>query len=135
MSRFFVIAGLALLTQVGIAQNPMKHMSQPLDDAALDRVTAGGVQAGVSNGVVNFEGSTLTPNGLVTGAGTLSVLKGPITGTNVGSLTLNGQAQQNLSSLVNINAVNSNIQVLLNLNVNINSTVGSVVQSNLAGKR
>ena len=53
----------------------------------------------------------------------------------MGSLTLNGQAQQSLSYLVNINAVNSNIQVLLNLNVNISSTVGSVMQSNLAGKR
>jgi hypothetical protein len=70
----------------------------------------------------------------VTGVGTLTVLKGPIAGTNMGSLTLNGEAQQNLSSLVNINAVNSKINVLLNLNVNINSAVGTVVQSNLTGK-
>jgi hypothetical protein len=50
------------------------------------------------------------------------------------TLSLNGGAQQNLSSLVNINAVNSNINVLLNLNVNLNSTVGTVSQSNLNGK-
>jgi hypothetical protein len=62
------------------------------------------------------------------------VLTGPITGTNMSALTLNGGAQQNLSSLVNINAVNSNINVLLNLNVNMNSTVGTVMQSNLNGK-
>jgi hypothetical protein len=134
MSRFFMIVSLALLTQAGMAQSSIKYAAEPLNDAALDRVTAGGVSAGISDGVVKFEGSVPTPNGPVTGVGTLTVLKGPITGTNMGSLTLNGEAQQNLSSLVNINAVNSKINVLLNLNVNINSTVGTVVQSNLTGK-
>jgi hypothetical protein len=130
MSRLLVIASLALLTQAGLAQGKAK----PLSDAALDRVTAAGVTAGISNGVINFQGSANTPNGLVTGAGTLQVLTGPITGANIGTLSLSGSAQQNLSSLVNINAVNSNISVLLNLNVNMNSTVGTVMQSNLAGK-
>jgi hypothetical protein len=134
MSRFFMIVSLALLTQTGIAQSSINHAAELLNDAALDRVTAGGVSAGISDGVVKFEGSVPTPNGPVTGVGTLTVLKGPITGTNMGSLTLNGEAQQNLSSLVNINAVNSKINVLLNLNVNINSTVGTLVQSNLTGK-
>jgi hypothetical protein len=134
MSRFSMIVSLALLTQTAIAQSSINHAAEPLNDAALDRVTAGGVSAGISDGVVKFEGSVPTPNGPVTGVGTLTVLKGPITGTNMGSLTLNGEAQQNLSSLVNINAVNSNINVLLNLNVNINSTVGTLVQSNLTGK-
>jgi hypothetical protein len=134
MSRFLVIASLALLTQAGMAQSLAPHKGQPLNDAALDRITAGGVSAGISDGVVKFQGTTPTPNGLVSGAGTLAVLTGPITGTNMGTLTLNGGAQQNLSSLVNINAVNSNVNVLLNLNVNINSTVGSVIQSNLSGK-
>jgi len=134
MSRFLAIASLALLTQVGMAQGLTLHKRQPLNDAALDRVTAGEVSAGISDGVVKFQGSVPTPNGLVSGSGTLGVLTGPITGTNTGTLTLNGGAQQNLSSLVNINAVNSNVNVLLNLNVNINSTVGTVVQSNLGGK-
>ena len=134
MSRLLVIASLALLTQAGLAQSSSRHTGQPLNDAAMDRITAAGVSASASNGVVNFQGSTLTPNGLVTGAGTLSVLTGPLTGTNLSTLTLNGNAQQNLSSLVNINAVNSNINVLLNLNVNMNSTVGTIVQSNLNGK-
>ena len=129
-----MIVSLALLTQAGMAQSPIKHAAVPLNDAALDLVTAGGVSAGISDGVVKFAGSAATPNGLVTGAGTLAVLKGPITGTNMGSLTLNGAAQQNLSSLVNINAVNSTINVLLNLNVNMNSTVGIVTQSNLTGR-
>ena len=63
-------------------------------------------------------------------------LTGPLTGANQNqsTLTLNGGAQQNLTSLININAVNSNVNVLLNLNVNINSTVGTIMQSNLTGK-
>jgi hypothetical protein len=119
-----------------MAQSAARHAPQPLNDAAMDRVTAGGVTAGVSNGVVNFQGSVPTQNGLVTGAGTLAVLTGPLTGTtqSQSTLTLNGQAQQNLSSLININAVNSNINVLLNLNVNLNSTVGTITQTNLTGK-
>lgn len=135
MSRLLVIASLALLMPVGMAQSKKK----PLSDAGLDRVTAAGagatVSAGIANGVVNFQGSVPTKNGLVAAAGTLAVLTGPLTSTtNMGTLSLNGSAQQNLSSLVNINAVNSDINVLLNLNVNINSTVGTVMQSNLTGK-
>ena len=64
----------------------------------------------------------------------MSLQSAPLAGNNTSTLSINGNAQQNLSSLVNINAVNSKINVLLNLNVNINSTVGTVVQSNLNGK-
>jgi hypothetical protein len=135
MRRLLLVASLALLTQAGMAQSAARHSPpQPLSDSALDRVTAGGMTAGLSNGVVNFQGSVPTKNGLVTGAGTLQVLTGPLTGSNQSTLTLSGGAQQNLSSLVNINAVNSNINVLLNLNVNLNSTVGTLTQSNLTGK-
>jgi hypothetical protein len=135
MRRLFVVASLVLLTQAGLAQSMARHTPQPLNDAAMDRITAAGVSASLSNGVVQFQGSASTANGLVSGAGTLQVLTGPLTSTtNMGTLTLNGNAQQNLSSLVNINAVNSNINVLLNLTVNMNSTIGSIVQSNLTGK-
>jgi hypothetical protein len=135
MRRLFAVASLALLIQAGMAQSPARHKPQPLNDAAMDRVTAGGITAGMSDGVIQFQGSVPTNNGLVTGAGTLAVLTGPLTTTqNQGTLTLNGGAQQNLSSLININAVNSNINVLLNLNVNINSTVGTITQTNLTGK-
>ncbi len=135
MRRLLIIASLALLTQAGMAQNAAPHKAQRLSDAALDRVTAGGFTAGLSNGVVNFQGSVPTKNGLVTGSGTLSLLSTPLSSTtNNGTLTLNGSAQQNLTSLVNINAVNSNVNVLLNLNVNINSTVGTLTQTNLTGK-
>ena len=135
MRRLIILASLALLTQAGMAQNIVRHKAKPLNDAAMDRVTAAGVTAGLSNGVVTFQGSVPTKNGLVTGAGTLAVLTGPLTSTtNQGTLTLSGGAQQNLSSLININAVNSNINVLLNLNVNLNSTVGTLTQTNLTGK-
>jgi hypothetical protein len=136
MHRLFVVASLALLIPAGMAQSAAKPKPQPLSDAAMDRVTAGGITAGMSDGVIKFQGSVPTKNGLVTGAGTLAVLTGPLAGTtqNQGTLSLNGQAQQNLTSLVNINAVNSNVNVLLNLNVNINSTVGTITQTNLTGK-
>lgn len=143
MNRFLVIASLAVLIPAGVAQGKKHPKAQPkaapkpLSDAALAKVTAAGpgVSATVTNGVVNFQGSDLTNNGLVTAAGTLAVLSGPaVSTTNVGTLSLSGSAQQNLSSVININAVNSTISVLLNLNVNLNSTVGTVMQSNLAGK-
>jgi hypothetical protein len=138
MRRLLVIASLALLTQVGMAQNAARRKPPPLNDVALDQVTAagGGFTAGLANGVITFQGQVPTKNGLVSGAGTLAVLTGPLTGTGLSqsTLTLNGQAQQNLSSLVNINAVSSNVNVLLNLNVNINSTVGTLTQTNMNGK-
>ena len=135
MRHLFVIASLALLIPAGMAQTAAQHKPQPLTDDAMDRVTAAGMTAGLSDGVVKFQGSVPTRNGLVTGAGTLAILTGPLSTTqNQGTLSLNGSAQQNLSSLVNINAVNSNISVLLNLNITIDSTIGSVVQSNSSGK-
>jgi hypothetical protein len=132
MHRNLGIAALVLLTQVGISQHTRKP--KLMSDGTLDKVTASGITATATNGVVNFQGSTPTPNGLVSSAGSLAVQGGTNTGTSVGTLTLNGSAQQNLSSLININAVNSKINVLLNLNVNINSTVGTIIQSNLNGK-
>jgi len=126
MHRTLVIASLLIFSQMGFSQSKRK----PLTDGALDHVTAAGISANMTKGVVNFQGQVPTANGLVTGAGSLAVQSGPVSGTTLGSLSLNGNAQQNLSSLVNINAVNSKINVLLNLNVNINSTVGTLTQSN-----
>ena len=130
MFRTLVVVSLLLFSHAAVSQSKKK----PLNDDAMDRVTAAGVSATVSQGVVKFSGQTSTPNGLVSAAGTLAVSSAPVSGTTIGSLNLNGNAQQNLSSLININAVNSTISVLLNLNINIDSTVGTVVQSNLNGK-
>jgi hypothetical protein len=104
-----------------------------MNDAALDGVTAGTVTAGLSDGVVKFQGQTPTANGLVSSSGSLAVQNVPFSSTT-GTLSINGNAQQNLSSLVNINAVNSKIHVLLNLNVNINSSVGTLTQANMNGR-
>jgi len=133
MRRILVIAGMMLLSTAGLCQTGVQRHAQPLSDAALDRVTAGTVTAGVSDGVVKFQGQTPTPNGLVSSSGSLALQAVPLSSTT-GTLSINGNAQQNLSSLVNINAVNSKINVLLNLNVNINSTVGTLSQANLNGK-
>jgi hypothetical protein len=133
MKRILVLAGMMLLTSAGLCQTGIQRRAQPLSDAALDRVTAGTVTAGVSDGVVKFQGHTPTANGLVSSSGSLAMQAVPLSSTT-GTLSINGNAQQNLSSLVNINAVNSKINVLLNLNVNINSTVGTLTQANLNGK-
>ncbi|GAC1422417.1 MAG: hypothetical protein NVSMB62_18070 [Acidobacteriaceae bacterium] len=130
MYRTLVILGLLLASQHGLSQSRRK----PLSDDMLDKVTAAGVSATVSQGVVNFTGQVPTANGLVSSTGSLAIQTAPLSGTTFNSLTLNGDAQQNLTSLININAVNSKISVLLNLNININSTVGSILQSNLNGK-
>jgi hypothetical protein len=142
MQRILVIAVLTLFGSAGLAQAgaqaPAPHRTvtkaKPLSDAALDQVTAGTISAGISDGVVRFQGQTPTANGLVSSTGSLALQSGPIGSNTMGTLSLNGNAEQNLNSLVNINAVNSKINVLLNLNVNINSTVGTLTQSNLNGK-
>ena len=103
MHRTLVILGFMLATTAGFSQSAKK----PLSDAALDKVTAAGVSATVTNGVVKFQGEVPTPNGLVTSTGTLAVQTAPAGSTNLSSLTLSGNAQQNLNSLININAVNS----------------------------
>ncbi len=130
MQRTLAITCLALLTSVGMAQSKAK----PMSDAVMDKVTAAGITAKVSDGVVKFQGQVPTANGLVSTTGSLALQSGPLIGSTVGTLSLNGNAQQNLNSLININAVNSKINVLLNLNVNINSTVGTLTQMNMNGK-
>lgn len=139
MRRIVLILSIALACHGALGQG-QKAKAKPMSDSAMDQVTAGstgstGVTATASNGVVNFAGQAATPNGLVTSAGTLSMQTSPLsTSTTTGTLSINGSAQQGLSSLININAVNSQINVLMNLTINVNSTVGSILQSNLNGK-
>jgi hypothetical protein len=134
MKHFLAIASLVLIGQIGIAQNLHQNSAAVLDDTALDRITAGGVDATLDKGIVRFQGQVPTANGLVQATGDLALLKSSNAGNSLGSITLNGSAQQGLNSLLNINAANSNISVLLNLNVNINSTVGTLTQSNMLPK-
>jgi len=133
MYRSIVVVALLLAAQAGVSQSKKKA----LDDGMLDRITAAGVTVTASpTGVVDFSGQVPTANGLVSGVGSL-VIQAPnstTTNTTTGTINLSGSAQQNLSSLININAVNSTINVLLNLNINIDSTVGTILQTNLNGK-
>lgn len=148
MQRTLVIAVLTLVSSAGVitagAQTRASAKTPPratvstkavaLSDDALDKVTAGTISANATDGVVRFQGQTPTANGLVSSSGSLAVQSGGVNNTSVGTLSINGNAQQNLSSLINLNAVNSKINVLMNLNVNINSTVGTLTQSNLNGR-
>jgi hypothetical protein len=148
MRRILVIAAITLVSSTSAtfaeAQTRATAKAHPraaiptkavaLSDDALDKVTAGTISANTSEGVVKFQGQAQTAKGLVSSTGSLAVQSGGVNNTNVGIISINGNAQQNLSSLINLNAVNSKINVLMNLNVNINSTVGTLTQSNLNGK-
>jgi hypothetical protein len=97
-----------------------------LDDAQLDRVTAG-TQSDARE-LMQFDFSKTTAAGRhVSGDGALTL----VAPSNEYTLYLGDGAQGNLKSLVNINAINSQISVLLNLNVNIDSSVGTLNQLNI----
>jgi hypothetical protein len=132
MSRLLAVAALALFTQMGIAQTPL-HKTEALSDADLDRVTAGGIQgtATASGNTMSFSATVPTPFGVVSAVGNGSVLNQPGSGASAGSINLSGNALQGSSSLITTTAANSNVLVNLNLIVNINSTVGSIGQTNL----
>jgi hypothetical protein len=106
-----------------------KHV---LSDEEMDQVCAGGVDAKMTGNVLSFAGQTA--NGEVSGAGTVEVRTAAEQNATSGVLILEDSAQSGSKSFIGINSVNSQIQVLLNLNVNINSTVGSLTQTNLSGK-
>lgn len=103
----------------------------------LEEVTGTGVDTHFSSsitptGTMDFAFDAQTKDGTpISGNGTLDVVKKTEIINNA-TLSLNDSAQENLQALVNVNAVNSAIQVLLNLNVNINSTVESLDQTNQA---
>jgi len=121
-----VLAGFLLL----VTANPAAAQKHKLTDAELDRVTAGSTPTQSTGDALKFQfqgqaGSSHTVNG--SGTVTFKTDGLPL---NSATLILQDGAQQNLRSLININAVNSRIQVLVNLNININSTVGAVHQTN-----
>lgn len=102
-----LVCTLLLLAPAMMAQSKAKpgneaaqSKAQPLDDAALDMVTAGG--SGDNGG--SSGGS--------------------------GGIQLSGNALQGEQSLVQINANNSTVNVLVNMTVIMNSTVGTVSQGN-----
>ena len=106
-----------------------KHV---LTDEEMDEVFAGGVDAKMTGNVLSFAGQTANRD--VSGAGTVEVRTAAEQNATSGVLILKDSAQSGSKSFIGINSVNSQIQVLLNLNVNINSTVGTLSQTNLSGK-
>lgn len=106
-----------------------------MSDEELETITGTGFSASpTSAGTIDFTFDKKTKDGTpISGSGSLDVLKKTdIDSVSADTISLNGSAQENLRALVNVNSVNSAIQVLLNLNVNINSTVESLAQTNQA---
>lgn len=129
--KIMIIAALASAI-LALGPGPATAM-QELSDGELDRVTAGGIAVNLVDGVVQFQFSRTTASGrTVDGSGTVTKLAEPLPAGGVSSMQLSDYAQSNLSSFITVNAVNSVVQLLVNMNVNINSVVGSVGQSNAA---
>jgi len=113
-----------------------QHKAKPLDDAALDRVTAGGFTQTAGNG--SFEVSVLNPE-TVGFHGKVATSQGPVEafGTittqaegGVGGINVSGDALKGAQSLITILAANSRVNVLLNLVVLFNPTNVTINQSN-----
>jgi hypothetical protein len=111
--------------------DPARAMRE-LSDNELDSVTAGVtvssefLDAGIRFDFHKDNGRNLS----IDGSGSVALSESQLPQT-VGALILRDNAQGNLNAFINVNAVNSTLQFLINLNVNINSTVGTVRQSNL----
>ena len=100
-----------------------------LTDRQMDAITAGnkGAAAPIQKALTRIPFHYSSGKGVVDGEAIVMPMN---VFNQTGSLQLMDNAQSNLRSLININAVNSPVQVLLNLNVNINSTIGNLSQSN-----
>lgn len=121
----FILMTLFLLS-------PITYCFESLTNNEMDLITAGSATV-PRNELVSFEFNRRLGSGRkVDGTGSLEFRPTNIGNYTNGNLVLRDNAQNNLSALININAVNSPVQVLLNLNININSKVGSVNQSNFS---
>ena len=132
MNRTLTIARLVvLLALTATAQAKGK----PLDDAALDRVTAGGftLTAGIGSfavellnpATISFTGKVETSKGLVEAIGTITA-----EAESSGAININGNALQGAQSIITIIAANSKVNVLTNLVVLFNPTNVTINQNN-----
>jgi hypothetical protein len=136
MRRNLTIVRLAviLLISAGIAQ----AKSKPLDDAALDQVTAGGFTLTAGNGTfqvglvnpttISFLGKVSTSKGMVEAFGTMTAES-----STVGGINVSGNALSGAQSLITILAANSSVNVLTNLVVLFNPTNVIINQNNSNG--
>ena len=123
-------AGLLLVLMAPLVSADEKY---ELTDAELNTIVGGGESASEMDSATSFEYSKTTRAGrFVEVDGSFSLVDSADISMLTG-LLLSGGAQENLSSLININAVNSTINVLLNLNINIDSNVENLNQSNTNG--
>jgi hypothetical protein len=133
MRRTVTIACLAVLLLASAATAQAK--ARPLDDAALDQVTAGGftLTAGNGNfavdllnpGAISFTGKVETSKGLVEAVGTITA-----EAESDGGINISGSALQGSQSIITIIAANSKVNVLTNLVVLINPTNVTINQGN-----
>lgn len=113
-----------------------QHKAKPLDDAALDRVTAGGFALTTGTGsfdvtVVNpatigFQSKVATSKGPVEAFGTITAQAE----SGAGGINISGDALKGSQSIMTILAVNSRVNVLLNLVVLLNPTNVTITQTN-----
>lgn len=125
-----VVVGLPLMLMSPLVIADSKF---ELTDSELNTVVGGGKSASEDESEKSFEYTKTTRSGRFIEVDGSFKLIGPADVSMLTGLLLSGSAQENLSSLININAVNSNINVLLNLNINIDSNVGTLNQSNAYG--
>ena len=108
----------------------------PMTEEQLETETGKGFSISTNpTGTLHFAMDELTKSGTpISASGTLDVLQNAqdINQANLNLLSLSDSAQQNLQALVSVNAVDSLVQVLVNMNVNINSTVDIIEQTNQA---
>jgi hypothetical protein len=133
MPRSLITGCLAvLLATTALAQ----HKAKPLDDAALDQITAGGFTVAAGNGsfevsllnpaTIGFQGKVQTSKGTVEAFGTITAqAEGGVGGINV-----SGDALKGAQSMITILAVNSKVNVLTNLVVLFNPTNVTINQTN-----
>lgn len=133
MYRTLMTGGFALfLATTALAQ----HKAKPLDDAALDKITAGGFTLTAGNGSfeVNrlsptsfgFTGKVETSKGLVEAVGTVTAEAE----AGLGSINVSGDALKGAQSIITILAANSKVNVLTNLVVLFNPTNVTINQTN-----
>jgi hypothetical protein len=133
MYRTLIIARVAVLLLMPAAMAQAK--AKPLDDAALDQVTAGGFTLIAGDGsfgvdllgpkTISFTGKVETSKGLVEAVGTITA-----EAENDGGISISGNALQGAQSVITIIAANSKVNVLTNLVVLLNPTNVTINQSN-----
>ncbi len=123
-----------LLLSLFIASTHCQAEIIPMTEEQLETEAGKGFSISTSpTGTLHFAMDEQTKSGTpISASGTLDVLQNAQDINQANLLSLSDAAQQNLQALVSVNAVDSLVQVLVNMNVNINSTVDIIEQTNQA---